>query len=139
MSGHTLSNTENWDTYTVKTDNDVVIESAKTMGNPRGFNARFIHDEAWGIKATIDGGALIIAGTGDEYESYSECNDFGCSDRWRAYLIRLDASGDLIWEATYGDEEADWAGEDICFGNDGSLILAIDNGQFGFVKLSAVN
>ena len=139
MSGHTLSNTENWDTYTVKTDNDGVIEWTNTLGNPRGFNARFIHDEAWGIKATIDGGALIIAGTGDEYESYSECNDFGCSDRWRAYLIRLDASGDLIWEATYGDEEADWAGEDICFGNDGSLILAIDNGQFGFVKLSAVN
>ena len=54
-------------------------------------------------------------------------------------LFRSDASGDLIWEATYGDEEADWAGEDICFGNDGSLILAIDNGQFGFVKLSAVN
>ena len=36
------------------------------------FNPQYIHDEAWGIKATNDGGCVVIAGTGDEYEEYSE-------------------------------------------------------------------
>ena len=40
------------------------------QGNPRGFDPRYIHDETWDIKATNDGGCIIVAGSGDEYESY---------------------------------------------------------------------
>ena len=29
-------------------------------GNPRGFNPQYIHDEAWGIKATDDGGCITV-------------------------------------------------------------------------------
>ena len=138
LSGHTLSDTQNWDTYTVKLTNDGTILWTRTVGNPRGFDARYIHDEAWGIRATLDGGALVIAGTGDEYESYSECNSLGCSDRWRVYLIKFDANGDILWQTTYGDEQIDWAGEAICLTTNNSAVMAIDNGQFGFVKISPI-
>ena len=91
LAGHTLSGTQNWDTYTVKINNKL------TKGNPRGFNPEYFHDEAWGVKATNDGGCVVIAGTGDEYAEYSECNDQDCSDVWSAYLIKYNGIGDINW------------------------------------------
>ena len=35
--------------------------------------------KSWGLKATDDGGVIVVAGTGDEYEEYSECNGDDCS------------------------------------------------------------
>lgn len=139
LSGHTLSGTENWDTYTLKinTDGDVVWEVKK--GNPRGFNPKYIHDEVWGAKATPDGGVIIVAGTGDEYRIYSECNDLGCSDKWHIYLIKFNSNGEIEWEATYSEgPDIDWAGEDICLTKDGGAVIAYDNGQFGFLKVSPI-
>ncbi len=139
LTGHTLSGTQNWDTYTIKLDIDGNVIWQKTTGNPRGFDPIYIHDEAWGIKATADGGCVIIAGTGDEYANYSDCNDNGCSDTWRAYLIKYDAQGNIEWQSTYfEDNDVDWAGEDIDLTSDGGAILAIDDGSFGFLKISEV-
>ena len=143
LAGHTTSGTENWDVYTVKLNNDGVLIWEQKNGNPRGFNPLFIHDEAWGIKATYDGGCVTVAGTGDEYNNYSECNSNGCSDIWNAYLIKYDHDGTISWEATYspsdiGEEDYDWAGEDIALTSDGGAIVAIDNGQFGFLKLNNI-
>ena len=137
LSGHTLSGTANWDTYTLKLDNDGNVVWENTRGNPRGFNPQYIHDEVWGAAATPDGGVIIVAGTGDEYSSYSECNDEDCSDAWRVYLIKYDSNGDLVWEMTLaGEENSDWAGEDICLTSDGGAVVAVDNGEFGFLKIS---
>ena len=61
---------------------DIIWE--RKVGKPRGFNSKDIHDRAWGVKATTDVGAVVVAGIGDEYENYSECNDQDCSDRWHA-------------------------------------------------------
>ena len=143
LAGHTLSGTQNWDTYTVKIDNDGNLIWARTKGNPRGFNPQYIHDEAWGIKATNDGGCVVIAGTGDEYEEYSECNGQDCSDVWSAFLIKYNSIGDINWQKTFSSYEVsediyDWAGEAIDLTNDGGGILAIDNGQFGFLRLSNI-
>ncbi len=140
LAGHTLSGTQNWDTYTVKINNDGNLIWASTTGNPRGFNPEFIHDEAWGVKATNDGGCTVIAGTGDEYDEYSECDDQECSDVWNAYLIKYNDSGDVSWQKTFSsyeisEEICDWAGEAIDLTNDGGGIIAIDNGQFGFLRL----
>ena len=55
------------ETFTMKLDSSGNQLWEKVRGNPRGFDARYIHDEAWGIKATCDGGCIISAGTGDEY------------------------------------------------------------------------
>ena len=141
LTGHTLSGTENWDTYTIKINlnGDVVWESKR--GNPRGFNPKFIHDEAWDIKATADGGCIVVAGTGDEYGNYKrKCgNDGDNSNTWHVYLVRYNSNGDLIWEKTLGGGiGVDWAGEAIDLTNDGGSIIAVDDGSFGFLKTSNI-
>jgi hypothetical protein len=139
LSGHTTSGTANWDTYTLKLDQLGNVIWENKVGNPRGFDPRYIHDEAWGVKATPDGGAIVVAGTGDEYESYSECSDLDCSDQWHAFLIRFKSDGNLLWKATYPNPEGgDWAGEDIVLTKDGGALMAVDDGQFAFVQLSSV-
>tara|TARA_Y100000996_G_scaffold188686_1_gene147426 strand:+ start:1357 stop:2691 length:1335 start_codon:yes stop_codon:yes gene_type:complete len=142
LAGHTLSGTQNWDTYTIKLDNNGNLIWDQKAGNPRGFNPQYIHDEAWGIKATNDGGCVTIAGTGDEY-NYSECNGNDCSDTWNAYLIKFNNNGDIEWEETFSSLDLfnyayDWAGEDIDLTDDGGAIIAIDSGQFGFLKLNNI-
>lgn len=139
LSGHTLSGTENWDTYTLKLDNNGEVLWEATHGNPRGFNAKYIHDEVWGLRATQDGGAVVVAGTGDEYWTYSTCNGEECSDAWRVYVLKFDTDGTLLWEATYGPTEGDWAGEDICVTQEGDFVVAVDNGAFGFLKLNVTS
>ena len=135
LGGHTLSGTANWDTYTMKLDSDGNQLWEKKQGNPRGFNPNYIHDETWGIKATPDGGCVIAAGTGDEY-SYSACNSEGCSDQWEAYIVKFDELGNVDWQETYvGGSGDDWAAEDIDLTSDGGAIVAVDNSQFGFLKL----
>jgi hypothetical protein len=136
LTGHTVSGTANWDTYTMKIDPAGTLLWQKILGNPRGFNPRFIHDETWGIKATSDGGCLITAGTGDEYEEYSSCFGGACSDRWEVYLVKFDSSGEVEWETTFGRTNEDWAGEDVALTTDGGAIIAVDNGQFGFLKIN---
>ena len=49
---------------------------------------------------------------------------------------------DGAWVSQLGDEEqeeeeelGDWAGEDIALGKNGTALVAVDNGQFGFVLL----
>ena len=137
LTGHTLSGTSNWDTYTIKLNNNGKLLWEKKQGNPRGFNPNFIHDETWGIKATCDGGAIIAAGTGDEY-SYSECNNGICSDQWEAYIIKFDADGNITWQETFSSNNGqDWAAEDIDLTSDGGAIIAVDNSQFGFLKIES--
>ena len=140
LVGHTLSGTENWDTYTIKIDFDGEILWERVIGNPRGFNPEYIHDEAWGVRATDDGGCVTIAGTGDEYDEYSECIGDECSDIWRAYLIKFNEEGHVEWESIFSplqisEDDYDWAGEDIDLTDDGGAIIAVDNGQFGFLRI----
>ena len=138
LTGHTLSGTENWDTYTMKISSIGVKQWEVKKGNPRGFKPKFIHDEAWGVKATNDGGCIVVAGTGDEYGRYRRrCGTDGDnSNTWHVYLIKFDASGSLEWQRTYGGpKKVDWAGEDIDLTNDGGAIIAVDNGEFGFLKI----
>lgn len=138
LTGHTLSGTENWDTYTMKIDIDgnQVWEAKK--GNPRGFDPKYIHDEAWGVGCTIDGGCIVVAGTGDEYEEYNgSCEESGDnSNVWQVYLIKYSSSGSVEWQKTFqSDDGNDWAGEGVDVTFEGSVIVAVDNGEFGFLKL----
>lgn len=137
LSGHTLSGTQNWDTYTMKIDASGNQLWEMKKGNPRGFDANFIHDEVWDLKATPDGGCIIIAGTGDEYSYSAECGDSGdLSDIWKVYLIKFSATGEIEWQELFGAEN-NWAGEAIDLTNDGGAIIGVDNGSFGFLKLSS--
>ena len=137
LTGHTLSGTENWDTYTMKIDTSGNQIWETKAGNPRGFKPKFIHDEAWGVKSTSDGGCIIVAGTGDEYGRYKRCcgSDGDNSNTWHIYLVKFDASGNTEWQKTYGGgKDVDWAGEAIDLTSDGGVIVALDNGKFGFMK-----
>jgi len=139
LTGHTKSGTQNWDTYTTKIDTSGNQLWEIKYGNPRGFDPKFIHDEAWDIKSTNDGGCIVIAGTGDEYNRYKRrCGNSGDnSNTWHIYLIKLDQNGNLDWQKTYGGGKGtDWAGEAIDLTPDGGAIIALDNGKFGFVKIS---
>lgn len=140
LTGHTLSGTKNWDTYTMKVDkNGNKIWEIK-VGNPRGFDPKYIHDEAWGIKSTKDGGCILIAGTGDEYGNYKKrCGTEGDkSNTWHVYLVKLTDNGSLEWEKTFGGgKNLNWAGEDIDLTEDGGAIIAVDNGEFGFLKIES--
>ena len=47
------------------------------------------------------------------------------------------------WDTTFGSLDLfnysyDWAGEDIDLTDDGGAIIAIDNGQFGFLKIENI-
>lgn len=136
LTGHTLSGTENWDTYTMKVDGSGNQIWESKQGNPRGFDPKYIHDEAWGVRATSDGGCVVVAGTGDEYGSYKRrCGNEGDnSNVWHVYLIKYDAQGNMEWQKTYGDPEGgSWAGEDVSITSN-SVVVAVDNGSFGFLK-----
>jgi hypothetical protein len=138
LTGHTLSGTENWDTYTMKISNDGVLLWETKKGNPRGFKPKFIHDEAWGVKSTNDGGCIIIAGTGDEYGRYRRrCGaDGDNSNTWHVYTIKFNSIGEVVWQKTIGGGKGiDWAGEDIDLTPDGGAIIAVDNAAFGYLKL----
>ena len=139
LSGHTISGTENWDSYTMKIDQNGDKLWEKKRGNPRGFNPLYIHDEVWDLKATSDGGCIIVAGTGDEYSEYSEkCEgSIDQSDTWHVYLIKFSKNGDIEWDRTYyRTDGGDWAGEAIDLTPDGGAIIAVDNSVFGFLKIS---
>ncbi|MCH2223884.1 MAG: hypothetical protein MK066_03870 [Crocinitomicaceae bacterium] len=138
LTGHTLSGTENWDTHTLKINTNGSQIWSATTGNPRGFKPKFIHDEAWGIQSTNDGGCIVVAGTGDEYGRYRRrCGNNGDnSNTWHVYTIKYDSIGKVEWQCTYGgDKGKDWAGEDIDLTSDGGVIIAVDNGEFGFLRL----
>ena len=43
----------------------------------------------------------------------------------------------MQWQETYGSNSGnDWAAEDIDLTTDGGAIVAVDNSQFGFLKLA---
>ena len=141
LSGHTLSGVDNWDTYTMKIDLDGNKLWEKKRGNPRGFNPLYIHDEVWDLKATDDGGCIIVAGTGDEYAYEESCpQSKDLSNVWQVYLIKFSSSGEIQWDKTYAPVSGDdWAGEAIDITSDGGAVIAVDNSQFGILKIAPIN
>ena len=83
-----------------------------------------------------------MAGSGDEYGSYSQSNQNGLSDKWVVYLIKYASDGVREWQTTFGDPGEnlgwDWAGEDIALTSDGCAIIAVDNASFGFLKTTKI-
>ena len=115
----------NTDIWVVKLDSDGDISWQKTFGGN-------LFDRAYSIQQTTDGG-YILAGATQSFGS-------GDDDMW---LIKLDSSGDIAWQKTYGGSDSDiaysihqsWddgyivAGRSSSFneGNDGIVVLKLDN------------
>jgi len=144
LAGHTLSyGVINWDYLLMKIDSEGNEEWHKTFGQPRGYNAQYIHDEAYGVRQTPDGGYIIAGGSGDEYSYSASGHSAGPSDEWKAYLVRTDGNGNILWEGIYpptsvGNNAAEYIG----LTSDGGYIVFVDTdsqtppspNNYGFLK-----
>ncbi len=132
FAGHTRSyGVANWDFLLLKVSTDRKEQWHKTFGQPRGYDARYIHDESYGVKQTPDGGYVVTGGTGDEYRYTAWGHPFGSSDLWLAYVVRTDHNGNLLWEGLYGDLEGNNAGEYINLTRDGGYVVFTDSDTVG--------
>jgi len=130
--GHTRSyGVVNWDYLLLKVGSDRKEQWHKTFGQPRGYDAKWIHDESYGLKQTPDGGYIVVGGTGDEYRYSASGHAWGRSDLWLAYAVRTDGDGNLLWEGLYGDLEGNNAGEYINLTRDGGYVIFTDSDTAG--------
>ena len=137
LAGHKLAfgqvgdNTDVFDFWLVKVDSDGTIQWNKTFGQPRGYDARHIRDECYGVKQTPDGGYIMVGGSGDE-DSYSASgHPGGPSDIWKSYVVKTDAKGNVLWQAVYGDPAGNNAGEYINLTRDGGYVIFTDSDTAG--------
>jgi hypothetical protein len=134
FGGHSRSpsyGTVNWDFLLLKVGSDKKEQWHKTFGQPRGYDAKYIHDESYGVKQTPDGGYVLVGGTGDEHEYSESGHPKGRSDLWLAYVVKTDASGNLTWEGLYGSLEGNNAGEYINLTSDGGYVIFTDSDTAG--------
>ncbi len=148
LAGHTNSiDAVNWDGLMTKVDTSGNLVWMRTVGQPRGYDSRYIHDEFYGIVVDSDGSYVMAGGTGDETDEYEEDgHPSGPSGEWKSYLVKINSNGDLIWEEVYGEnDEGHNAAEFLDTTNDGGFILFNDSdnesiskkapNNFGFMKL----
>ncbi|MHC4912477.1 MAG: beta-galactosidase GalB, partial [Planctomycetota bacterium] len=104
FGGHSRSpsyGTVNWDFFLLKVGSDKKEQWHRTFGQPRGYDAKYIHDEAYGVQQTPDGGYVIAGGSGDEYPYSESGHPAGPSDEWKAYLVKTDTDGNVQWQEVY--------------------------------------
>jgi len=146
LGGHTTvgDGVVNWDYLALKVDSQSKQEVwRKTYGQPRGFDARYIHDEMYGVALDNSGNYLLLGGSGDEYP-YSATGSGQwsgwASDTWGSYLVVVSPSGDKLYENFYGTPDGNNAGEWLSYSSDtGDIMVYTDSdttGGFGFLKLS---
>jgi hypothetical protein len=140
LAGHKLvygkvsDNTDVFDFWLVKVDSDGNLEWDKTFGQPRGYDAKHIRDECYGVKATCDGGYVMIGGSGDEDSYCGRGHPGGPSDIWKSYVVRTDGNGNLMWEGLYGDPAGNNAGEYINLTSDGGYVIFTDSDTAGDMR-----
>jgi hypothetical protein len=102
----------NADVWLLKTDKD---------GNVTWFNTYGGKDDDMGIKTfqTKDGNYVVCAST-----------ELNALDERNLWLIKINASGVVIWEKTFGGTGKD-LGRDMCLSNDGGLIIAGETDSYG--------
>jgi len=146
LGGHTTvgDGVVNWDYLALKVDSQSRQEVwRRTYGQPRGFDARYIHDEMYGVALDNSGNYLLLGGSGDEYPySASGSGQWSgwVSDTWGSYLVVVSPSGDKLYENFYGTPDGNNAGEWLSYSPDtGDIMVYTDSdtaGGFGFLKLS---
>ena len=148
LAGHTNSiSAVNWDGLMTKVGTSGNLVWRKTVGQPRGYDSRYIHDEFYGIVVDSDGSYVMAGGTGGESAMYEEGgHPSGPSGEWKSYLVKINPNGQTIWEAVYGESnQGHNAAEFLDTTIDGGFILFNDSdtasistkepNNFGFMKL----
>jgi len=152
FAGHSRSpsyGTVNWDYYLLKVGPDKKEQWHRTFGQPRGYDGKYIHDEAYGVQQTPDGGFIIAGGSGDEYPYSESGHPAGPSDEWKVYLVKTDARGNVQWQGLYPATTAGGnnAAEHINLTRDGGYIVCSDSdtapgpppNNFGLMKIAPDN
>jgi uncharacterized delta-60 repeat protein len=103
------------DIWVLKLDSQGNIEWQRTYGGT-------VHDYAESIQQTSDGGFIVAGWTGS----------FG-SGSWDSWVLKLDASGVVQWQKTYGGASPDYA-YSIQQVSDGGYIVAGYTESFGAGK-----
>jgi hypothetical protein len=127
LSGHKGSHKAGIDGSVTKISSDGKEIWNKSYGNPKEINHDFfneslvednlIFDECWSIINILNDGIVMACGTGiEECEDLPENVQIKCEEdprtTWRSYLVKIDSSGDIIWEKTGsftfpGEEDTD--------------------------------
>jgi hypothetical protein len=99
------------DAYVIKINSIGEIEWQKTYGGS-------LDDRARSIELTTDGGYII--GGFSESDDYDVAENKGDQDYW---LFKIDASGNLLWENTFGGSDSDF-GRSVINAVDGGYLLS---------------
>lgn len=101
-------------------DRDVWVVKLDSLGNllwQKCFGGTG-KDEAWSVEHTSDGGYVIAGGTSSNNGDVTGNN--GGTDAW---VVKLDASGTLVWQRCMGGSDLDFAFS-ILANHDGSYVVA---------------
>ena len=124
VAGETSSFATNTDVWILKLDANGNISWQKTYGGNEV-------DVAYSIQQTSDGG-FIVAGETSSFGS-------GYKDIW---ILKLNASGGIQWQKTYGEDATDDSAYSVQQTSDGGFIVAGETiltnvGEFWVLKLDA--
>ncbi len=78
------------------------------------------------IVATADGGAIFVGSTGSN--NGDVVGHHGGADAW---IVKLNASGNIDWQKCIGGSENDWADDIIQVGDGGFLMVGVSNSTDG--------
>ena len=113
VTGYTKSfGASNYDTWLIKTDRDGNSEWQKFFGGPSD-------DRTISGEQTSDGGYILTGYT----------RGFGAV-RWDVFLVKTDASGEVVWYKTFGGN-ADDTGYTVIQSSDNGFILTGETNSFG--------
>jgi uncharacterized delta-60 repeat protein len=116
VAGYTYSfgDTINGDAWILKLDSSGAVTWQKTYGGTSD-------DEAYSIQPTSDGGYIVAGYT------YS----FGDTINGDAWILKLDSSGAVTWQKTYGGTSGDDYAYSVQPTSDGGYIVAGSTSSFG--------
>ena len=134
FTGHTTGyQTANWDCIVMLIDDQGNEVWKNIFGNPRGYDPKFILDECYGVRETLDGGFVVTGGTGDHSDYFGSGHPNGTSDEWKILLSEFDKDGNMTSINVFGggNDVGNDAGEFIDVTSDGGYIVFSDTDSKG--------
>ena len=134
FTGHTTGfQTANWDCIVMLIDDQGNEVWKNIFGNPRGYDPKFILDECYGVRETLDGGFVVTGGTGDHSDYFGSGHPNGTSDEWKVLLSEFDKDGNMTSINVFGGglDVGNDAGEFIDVTSDGGYIIFSDTDSKG--------
>ena len=134
FTGHTTGyQTANWDCIVMLIDDQGNEVWKNIFGNPRGYDPKFMLDECYGVRKTLDGGFVVTGGTGDHSDYYGTGHPNGTSDDWKVLLSEFDKDGNMTSMNVFGggSDHGNDAGEFIDVTSDGGYIIFTDSDSKG--------